>query len=730
MSINGKDVKPKVINEHILIKRASLTKGLNNISIFFTAGNQSLNRRDNLLYTLLVPDRARTLFPCFDQPDIKALYNLSLEVPHGWEAVANGKVILADTLDNQRVLLKFSTTEPISTYLFSFVAGVLNKTLHSDGKRDIWIYHRETDKSRIDQTDEIARLIFSSLQWMEEYTGIEYPFTKYDIVIIPGFQYGGMEHMGATLYSDRTMFLEPGATINEKMSRAKLIAHETAHMWFGDYVTMTWFDDVWTKEVFANWFASAMVSPHFPEIDHQFNFVNTFFPPAYAEERTPGTNPVKQELDNLNKAGLVYGNIIYNKAPIVMEKLVRKIGEDKFREGIKVFLSKYAYANASWEDLIAILDSLTDEDLTSWSRVWIEERGRPHIRAEKSGEGYLYHQQDPFNRGIIWEQEIVSRKILNSDGMGYALFILKEDESQEYFNRLIEGDIKENISRLSVLINLYENMHEGWLTPQQFVSNALQYISKERNIILFSRAAGYIVNAFHSYLNPLSDTNDNNLVKEAEKVLWSIVTGCEELQIREVAFRTLLDIWISPEITRTLYGILEEPSNFKLVNLGERDLMRLSYELALRMPDKYQEIRDIQLSGMNNADRIKGFKFIYPSVSQKAEVRDSVFNSLRDPLNRVVEPWVLEVMGYLNHFLMRDNSHMYIVHSLEMLEDIQKTGDIFFPVNWLRALYRSHLAGISGEITTKFLNDNPGIDPLLKLKILQQSSHLFREDKR
>ncbi|NTU95173.1 MAG: aminopeptidase, partial [Bacteroidales bacterium] len=375
--VNGKKAEFIFSNEHIIIPERHISKGKNVLEIEFIAGNQSLNRREDLLYTLLVPDRSRTLFPCFDQPNLKAKFCLTLDIPDGWEGVANGNTKSKETTPDGRTRLSFSETAPISTYLFSFVAGKLQRTTQERNGRAITIFHRESDPKKLEQCKVIFDQIFSSLNWLENYTAIKYPFAKYDIIIVPGFQYGGMEHMGATLYSDRTMFIDENATISEQLDRAKLIAHETAHMWFGDFVTMEWFDDVWTKEVFANWFASQIVTPLYPEVNHRLNFINTYYPASYSEDRTAGSNSIQQELDNLSNAGLVYGNIIYNKAPIVMEMLVKRVGEENFRLGIQAYLRKFAYSNASWDDLIKILDSLSPEDLQSWSNVWVKEKGMP-----------------------------------------------------------------------------------------------------------------------------------------------------------------------------------------------------------------------------------------------------------------------------------------------------------------------------------------------------------------
>lgn len=253
-----------IANEHIIIPAAMTRSGENTVEIAFTAGDQSLNRNDSFLYTLLVPERARTLFPCFDQPDMKALYTLSLEVPADWKALSNTYIEkeelihTGDAAEEQastRKLITFSRTEPLSTYLFSFVAGEFYRKDYDDGRHRFSAYYRETDTAKTAQLDDIFAEVAASLEWLEEYTGVPYPFAKYDFIILPGFQYGGMEHTGATLYNDGRMFLSPNPTLGDRLSRTELIAHETAHMWFGDLVTMKWFDEVWTKEVFANHFA-------------------------------------------------------------------------------------------------------------------------------------------------------------------------------------------------------------------------------------------------------------------------------------------------------------------------------------------------------------------------------------------------------------------------------------------------------------------------------------------
>ena len=222
-----------------------------------------------------------------------------------------------------------------------------------------------------------------TLAWLEEYTAIPYPFGKFDFVAILSFQFGGMEHPGAILYNAASLLLEESATQNQVLGRANVIAHETSHMWFGDLVTMRWFDDVWMKEVLASFMAAKIINPSFPEVDHDLRFLLSNYPAAYQVDRAAGTNPIRQPLANLDEAGQLYGAIIYQKAPIAMRQLEMIAGETAFRDGLREYLDTYRFGNAAWVDLVRVLDTRTPEDLSAWSRAWVEERGRPEFTTRR-----------------------------------------------------------------------------------------------------------------------------------------------------------------------------------------------------------------------------------------------------------------------------------------------------------------------------------------------------------
>ena len=748
--LNGRKVPYTVKDEHIVIGAKDVANGENRVTVEFTANDQSLNRRDEFLYTLLVPDRARTLFPCFDQPDMKSLFTLSLEVPSSWQAVANGAIEQVDSTSvTGRRRVYFRETEPLSTYLFSFVAGKLTRETYSRDGRNISIYHRETDPKKVAQCPDIASEVFDALEWQEEYTQIPYPFAKYDLIILPGFQFGGMEHTGATLYTDGRMFLNENPTLNERLGRSSLIAHETSHMWFGDFVTMEWFNDVWTKEVFANFYASRMIEPLFPEVNHSLNFMLDYIPAAYSEDRTAGANPVKQQLENMRDAGLMYGNIIYDKSPVILEMLVKKMGKEPFRKGIREYLKTYAYGNATWEGLIGILDTYTDDDLSAWSRVWVNEKGMPEISCE-AGKKLYVEQSDPLGRGLLWEQDL-SFLIVHPDGeteevqatfaknerlkfvdlkrqAGEGSFVIPNADGKGYgFFRLLEKDTKaclaylpackDEVLRGSLLITLYENLLNRTISSEFYMEAMLDYLPGENNSLLFSAALGYIGNCQRLYP---SDP------KKLEQVLWRIVTTAEQPQRRLQAFRQYRSIARSPEAVGRLYAFWKDGKAPAGCSLSENDYISLSYGLAIQMPDKADEIVATQQARIINPDRKRQYAFISPSVSPRKEVRDSVFASLLVAGNRRVEPWASAALSNLNCQLRQKEAVGYIRPALEVLQEVQRTGDIFFPRDWVRALLSGHTSPEAKKEVDDFFATHPDYPVLLSNKIRQQADHLYR----
>ena len=722
-------------NEHIVIPASATTKGTNAFTITFTVDNQSLNRKPDFLYTLLVPDRARTLFPCFDQPDMKAEYNLSLTLPEGWVAVSNTAV---SHMEGNTIV--FAPTEPLSTYLFSFVAGEFFSRTYDDGNHRFTAYYRETDPKRLAQLDTIFEQVAASLEWLEQYTGIPYPFAKYDLIMLPGFQYGGMEHTGATLYNDSQMFLGENPTLDEELRRMQLIAHETAHMWFGDYVTMEWFNDVWTKEIFANYFAARMTEPLFPDVNHRLNRLKTYTHAAYNEDRTAGRTAIRQELDNLNNAGLIYGQTIYNKAPIVMDKIVELMGEEAFRAGIQEYLRTYAYGNATWNDLVAILCKHSEEDIAKFSHAWVDRAYMPMIYltqkggcyhiidnnapwrqrfncyvAYKGGKTEIIEVETKFGQGHIKFPRNAEVVIPNCDGRGYGLFVLPTETAEWMMEQI--GEVEDDLMRQSMVTMLNEiyewRKSETECDVQRWLNFLLDYIPCEKNYLIASTLNGYLT-------KPMLEVG----TAEDEARLWEIATTCDNTSLSRRLKMTLAHVMRSEQTYAAMYDMWLNQSD-KMLN--ESDAMTLAYELAVRYPERYDEIYSTQLERITNPDRRNQFEYIIRGTHPDAKVRDALFESLMEPENRRIEPWTATLLGYLNHHLRQKEAVKYIYRGLEEIEEVQRTGDIFFPRNWAGALLGGHTSDEAKAEVERFLNDHPDLNQLLRNKILQAADMRHEE---
>ena len=700
VSIDSAEIPVRIVNEHIVIPSKYLVKGRNVIDMEFIAGNSALNRREGCIYTLFVPDRARTVFPCFDQPDIKAGYTLTLDIPEQWKAVSNSPLagdcadllygsfsevsIEQDILPGLRRWV-FSPTAPLPTYLFAFAAGEFEYQYFPEYRTGA--FHRGKDPAQTAQIPEIAREVGFAIEWLEDYTAMPYPFAKYDFVVLPGFQFGGMEHAGATFYNDTRLFLSANPTPDEILRRIELIAHETAHMWFGDAVTMKWFNDVWTKEVFANYFAAAITEPLFPEVNHELNFLRTYKAAAMAQDRTEGRTAIRQSLDNMNNAGLVYNNIIYNKAPVMMRKLAAMMGEDAFKAGIREYLAEFKYGNATWDDLIAILAKHTDEDVAGFSRTWVDQPYWPEYQALNCSDA-----EDSERYGLIRLNPAQTDSIMSGRPM-------PEDP----------------VRRLALLMNLNENYLTGGIADMPWLRFLMHSLSGEEDALIAAAISGYMAEPLLSCHSAGQDAGD------IEAGILEMSENHSVKSVRTLLLRLLAKNAFSQDTAGRLYEIWSSGEDGRL---SQRDNMTLAYELAVRMPDKAKEIIDTQRGRLRNPDLLREFDFISRAVTPSEAARDSLFASLGNKEVRRIEPWTQAVLYYLNHPLRSASAVKYIRPALELLPEIQRTGDIFFPAGWCSNLLAGHRSVEARIAVRQYLDDHPELNPMLRSKVLQAGFRL------
>ncbi len=744
-------------NGHLVYQPSSLNTGENRIVIDFDAGSAPLNRNDEFLYTIFVPARAHEAFPCFDQPDLKARWALSLEVPDGWEALGNGAEA-SKVSRGGRTRVSFAETQPIPTYLFAFAAGRFSVDHAQRNGRAMRMFHRETDTARVARNrDAIFDLHAAALSWMEQYTGIAYPFGKFDFLLVPAFQFGGMEHAGAIFYNANSLLLDPSATQNDFLERASVISHETAHMWFGDLVTMRWFNDVWLKEVFANFMAAKIVNPSFPAINHDLRFLLEYYPLAYDVDRTDGSNPIRQQLRNLNEAGTLYGNIIYDKAPIVMRQLETLVGPAMLREGLRQYLTRFSFANATWPELIQMLDDRTPEDLAAWSHAWVDEDRRPVITTEIETAGgritrLTLAQRDPdAHRKLLWNQrldvalgyadrvdhvgaqlngasvDLVGARLrpaplfVLANGRGIAYGEIHLDPASRQWLGANVSRIKDPLTRGAAWVTLWDAMLDREVAPAPLLDLALTSLPAETDELNIEEILDRLRTIYWRFLTEQERTAR---APRVERVLRDGLDGARTASLKGAYFAALRNTSITPSAVAWLASVWNGDVRVPGLVLAEQDFVALARELAIRGD---QTVVTRQIDRTKDPDRKAQLIFVTPALSGDPAERDRFFESLKNVSNRRHEPWVLEGLRALRHPLRGPSSDKYILPGLTMLQEIQRTGDIFFPKRWTDAMLGGSSSGAAAETVRTFVRQLPAAYPdRLRRIILSSADPLFR----
>lgn len=721
-----KKMMAEYANEHIILAAKWLNVGDNKVELTFGSLDKALNRHRDYMYTLFVPDQARSAFPCFDQPDLRARFTTTLQMPSGWKAITS----------DSRVKLP--------TYLYSFVAGNFQeKTATRDGRAMRALY-RETDPEKVKQLDQIFDDAAQALSWMEGYTGVVCPFKEYGFVILPNYQFGGMEHPGAIQYSDRSLFLERNATEEEQLNRTELIAHETAHLWFGDLVSLKWFEDVWAKEVFASFMASKITRRQYSRVDHDLNFIRTYQARAIAVDRTEGTHPIAQPLANMNHASLLYDDIIYDKAPVMMRMLERVMGAVNLQNGLSRYLNEHYCDNASWDDLIETLDKeAPDAGVKQFSEVWVKQKGMPTIHTAYRDGQLIVSQTDPYGRGLCWPQKFQIKLIYdlgttrtltvdmqkptmtfdlagkpdciipNLDGQGYGRFTLDDEYIRLLPRRLITT--RNDLHRYVLLQTIHENYLMGKVTPSYF-GELFRLVGRERNPQIIETAIGHM---FKIALDMPPEKRPT-----LELCMMDLLKENETWECRKNVLLTLGRNATSAEVLDMIQKIWERHND---PTLNERNYMEIAYRLAIMRPDYRQQIFTTQRSRLKTEELREEFDYISRACTPDVEVRREVFNSLLHPQNRLREPWAITTLRLLSSDVYTPERNTYIEPSILSLSFLQQTSGIFFPSRWMKALLGSHTSSEARAIVERTLKDHPDYPQNLRNKVMEASWVLLHQ---
>ncbi|WP_436495089.1 aminopeptidase N [Actinokineospora sp. HUAS TT18] len=346
------------------------------------------------LYTQFETADAKKMFACFDQPDLKAVYQLTVTAPKGWKVISNAATDTVEEIEggaNGATRHVFATTERMSTYLVALVAGPYAewRDEYSDDSSTIplGIYCRASLAEHMD-ADRLFTETKQGFDFFHRHFGVPYPFGKYDQAFVPEFNAGAMENAGCVTFLEDYVF-RSRVTRYSYERRCETVLHEMAHMWFGDLVTMRWWDDLWLNESFATW-ASVLAQAEATEYKHAWtSFANIEKSWAYRQDQLPSTHPVAADIPDVQAVEVNFDGITYAKGASVLKQLVAYVGLDNFLSGLRVYFGKHAWGNATLADLLGALEEASGRDLSWWSAQWLETTGlnslRPRFEVDADG---------------------------------------------------------------------------------------------------------------------------------------------------------------------------------------------------------------------------------------------------------------------------------------------------------------------------------------------------------
>ncbi|MFI7007495.1 aminopeptidase N [Streptomyces sp. NPDC050145] len=396
VSLNGEDLDPAAVFDGSRIQLENLAEEnelVVDAQCAYSRTGEGMHRfvdpedGEVYLYTQYEPADSRRVFANFEQPDLKAPYRFSAQAPEGWTVWSNGVGELTDGV------WRFAETKPISTYITAIVAGPYHYVTDTYTRGDLEIPLGAMCRKGLApyfDADDVFLVTKQGLDFFHENFDYPYPFGKYDQAFVPEYNLGAMENPGMVTFREEFIF-RGKVTQASYERRANVILHEMAHMWFGDLVTMQWWDDLWLKESFADFMGSFSMVEATRFENGWITFANNRKSWAYRADQLPSTHPITADIRDLEDAKLNFDGITYAKGASVLKQLVAYAGRDAFLEGARRYFKRHAYGNTQLGDLLSVLEETSGRDMTSWSRAWLQTAGVNSLTPQVtlSGEGRI-----------------------------------------------------------------------------------------------------------------------------------------------------------------------------------------------------------------------------------------------------------------------------------------------------------------------------------------------------
>ncbi|MFF0392770.1 aminopeptidase N [Kitasatospora sp. NPDC004615] len=644
---------------------------------------------ETYLYTQFeVPD-ARRVFANFEQPDLKAAFAFTVTAPTGWVVVSNSPTP-EPTGDGDTRVWTFEPTPRISTYITALVAGpyvgVFDAYENGAQRVPLGVYCRPSLREFLD-ADAIFAVTKQGFDYFQDKFDFAYPFAKYDQLFVPEFNAGAMENAGAVTLRDQYVFRSKVTDASYEM-RAATILHELAHMWFGDLVTMEWWNDLWLNESFAT-FAEVVCQAEAPgsKWPHSWTtFANQMKTWAYRQDQLPSTHPIMAEINDLEDVQVNFDGITYAKGASVLKQLVAYVGQDAFFQGVRAYFKRHAWGNTRLTDLLGALEEASGRDLRVWSKAWLETAGinvlRPALEVAADGtiESFAVLQEAPAlpagargeavlrpHRIAIGLYELVDGKLeraerieldvdgertevpqltgrrrpavllLNDDDLSYAKVRLDADSLAVVTEHL--GDFTDSLPRALCWASAWDMTRDGELATRDYLSLALAGLPRESDIGVVQSVHRQVKLALELYADPAwRESGLQRWAAAAETALREAPAGSDHqlAWARALAGSARTDGQLALlagllDGTETVEGLAVDTELRwtllgRLVATGRADEAAIDAELA----------RDNTSSGQEHAATCRAAR---PTAEAKAEAWESVVES--DTLTNYVQEAVI-----------------------------------------------------------------------------------------
>ncbi len=509
---------------------------------------------------------AHMVFPCFDQPDLKATYDLAVDAPEGWVVVSNMAVTESPS-DRRAGTWRFATTPRLSTYLVAIVAGGYVSVTSRHGDIDMALWCRASLKDHVD-ADEIFEITRQGLDWFGEAFDHPYPFGKYDQLFVPEFAMGAMEHPGCVTFTESYVFRSK-VTDSARERRAETILHEMAHMWFGDLVTMRWWDDLWLNESFATFMSVLALVEATRFTNSWVTFLDAEKAWAKYQDQLPTTHPIATDAPDVETANQNFDGITYAKGASVLRQLVAWVGQDEFLEGCREYFRAHAWGNATLSDFLSALERASGRDLDAWRDEWLLTTGVNTLTAtladtgdtagpitvtQRTGDDEpaprrhrvrigLYRADDGggIRRYAATDVDLLGASqtfdelagqprpdllLLNDADLTYAKVVLDEQSTRTATNSLAQ--VEDPLARALLWAGTWDMVRDGDLPARRFAEQVAQNVHTETEIGVLQRLLSRAVAAIDRYGDPANrDAAMERLAKHARGAISQAHPGSD-----------------------------------------------------------------------------------------------------------------------------------------------------------------------------------------------------------